>query len=160
MATNDQKYMSIVCSDVGLLCLSQKLLSKSVSDIGRCLGLDESFVRHIEADSTQDDQHKRHQLLTKWSSGQGSATWGRVAGCFKSLNDDTLMEAIRKIASEMQKPDDEGIHYYCLLEVMSTCSLVTYYTTIHGDLRCIHLMYLLYRSTTQNGKHSAAAKRW
>ena len=109
MATNDQKYMSIVCSDVGLLCLSRKLLSKSVSAIGRCLGLDESFVRHIEEDSTQDDQHKRHQLLTKWSSGQESATWGRVAGCFESLNDDSLMEAIRKIASEMQKPEDEGI---------------------------------------------------
>lgn len=113
MAINNQNYMSIVCSDVGLLCLSQKLLSKSISDIGRCLGLKASFVQHIEEDSTHDDQHKRHQLLTKWSSDQESATWGRIAVCFKSLNDDTVMEAIRKIASEMQKPEDEGILVAC-----------------------------------------------
>ena len=109
MAINDQNYMSIVCSDVGLLCLSRKLLSQSVSDIGRCLGLEESFVRRIEKDSSHDDEHKRHQLLTEWRHRQVSVTWGMVSSCFRSLNDDSLMKDIRQMASEMQKPVKQGM---------------------------------------------------
>lgn len=62
MVINGLDYSTVVCSDVDLRCLSQKLLNISVPDIGRCLGLDASFVQHIEEDSTHDDEHKRHQL--------------------------------------------------------------------------------------------------
>lgn len=109
MVINEPNYSTVVCSDVGLRCLSQRFLSISVTDIGRCLGLDESFVHHIEEDSTHDDEHKRHQLLTKWSHLQASATWGMIATCFRSLNDGSLMDDIRQIAREMQKPEDVGM---------------------------------------------------
>ena len=121
MVINGLDYATVVCCDVGLRCLSQRLLSISISDIGRCLGLDESFIQCIEEDSTHDGQHKRQQLLTEWRCRQVSPTWGMVASCFKSLNDETLMEGIRQIASEMQTPEDQGMtsdpysQCYCVL---------------------------------------------
>lgn len=109
MVINGLDYSIAVCSDVGLRCLSPKLLSINVSDIGRCLGLDESFVEQIEKDNTHDEEHKRHQLLTEWRCCEVSPTWGMIASCFKALNDESLMEGIRQVASEMQIPKEQGM---------------------------------------------------
>ena len=100
---------TVVCSDVGLKCLSQKLLSKRVTDIGHCLGLHESLVQLIEEDTTLDDQHKMHQLLKEWKHSKEPATWGMLAHSLRSLEDDSLMEKLRQAASEEQNPKDQGM---------------------------------------------------
>ena len=95
-------YSTVACSDEGLRYLSQKLLSKRVSDVGRCLGVDESLIQRIEEDSTLDDQHKMHQLLNEWRCGKEPATWGMLAHSFRSLEDDSMMEELRQVAREDQ----------------------------------------------------------
>lgn len=91
-------YSAVACSDEGLGYLSQKLQNKRISHIGRCLGLDEGLVQRIEEDSSHDDQHKMHQLLTEWRCGKEPATWGMLAHSFRSLEDDSLMEELRQVA--------------------------------------------------------------
>ena len=108
VVVNGLNYSAVACSDEGLKYLSQKLLSKSVSDIGRCLGLDESLVQRIEEDSTQDDQHKRHQLLKEWRHGKDPATWDMLAHSFRSLEDDSLMEELREAARGEQNQGTTG----------------------------------------------------
>ena len=100
---------TVVCSDVGLKCLSQKLLSKRVTDIGHCLGLHEILVQRIEEDTTHDDQHKMHQLLKEWKHSTEPATWGMLAHSFRSLEDDSLMKKLTQAASEEQNPKDQGM---------------------------------------------------
>ena len=100
---------TVVCSDVGLKCLSQKLQSKRLTDIGHCLDLDESFVQRIVEDSTLADQDKMHQLLKNWKHSKEPATWAMLACSFRSLKDDSLMEELRQAASEEQSPEDQGM---------------------------------------------------
>ena len=39
-------------------------------------------------------------LLVEWRDGQEQADWGMLADCLQDLNDDSLMEELRQIASE------------------------------------------------------------
>lgn len=94
---NGLQYTTVICSDEGLRCLSQRLLNKSVSAVGCCLGLDESFVQHVKEDRA-GDQHKMHELLMEWRHGEEPATWSNLAQRFTSLEDNSLMEEIRQVA--------------------------------------------------------------
>ena len=106
---NGLDYSAVMCSDGGLKCLSQRLQSKGVTNIGRCLGLDESFVQRIEEDTTLDDQHKMHQLLKEWKHSKDPATWGMLAHSLRSQEDASLMEKLTQAASEEQNPEDQGM---------------------------------------------------
>ena len=108
MVINGLDYSAVTCSDGGLRYLSQKLESKSITNIGRCLGLDEGLIQRIEEDSTLDDQHKMHQLLKVWKRNKDPATWGMLAHSFRSLEDDSLIEKVRQAASEDQ--EDPGTY--------------------------------------------------
>ena len=108
MVVDGLNYSAVACSDEGLRCLSQRLASKSITDVGRCLGLDGSLIQRIVEDSTHDEQHKMHQLLNEWRSGKNPATWGMLARSFRSLEDDSLIENLRQVASGKQTQEDQG----------------------------------------------------
>ena len=106
---NGTDYTNVVCSDVGLRCLSKKLLSKtSIRSIGRCLHLDHTEIEEVEEDKTHDDTWKMNSLLLKWRHSCAQVTWGILMHHFKSLQDESLVKDIRQIAI-LQKPNDQGM---------------------------------------------------
>ena len=93
-------YRTVVCSEEGLRRLSQKLSNMSVTTIGHSLGLPERVVQNTEEDRFHDGTFKMYLLLVQWRNGQEQPNWGMLADCLQHLNDDSLMEEVRQIASE------------------------------------------------------------
>lgn len=96
----DDTYRTVVCSEEGLQSLSQKLSDMSLTSVGGCLGLTERKIQSTEEDKNHTGTIKMYYLLVEWKNGQEQANWGKLEDRLQHLNDDSLVEYLREIASE------------------------------------------------------------
>lgn len=92
-------YRTLVCNDEGLRSLSRRLSSMNVTSVGRCLGLGERIIQKTEEDNIHDGTLKMYHLLVEWRNGQEQANWGMLADCLSTLNDYSLLQELKQIAS-------------------------------------------------------------
>lgn len=107
MEQSDLTYRIVVCNDEGLRSLSQRLSTMNVTSVGRCLGLGEGIIQRTEEDNIHDGTLKMYHLLVEWKNGQEQANWGMLADCLSTLNDYSLLEELKQIASKGEA--DQGM---------------------------------------------------
>ena len=122
------KFVSFPCIDIDYATISIKI-GKPASEVARSLGLDEATQERIEKEETEE-WRKIYRSFVAWEekmvseSNRKTPTWGELNNCLSSLNDGTIMEAVKEYLTETYGQD------------VGTC------TFVHSVITVLHYVFL------------------
>ena len=119
------KFVSFPCIDIDYATISIKI-GKPASEVARSLGLDEATQEQIEKEETEE-WRKIYRSFVAWEekmeSNRKTPTWGELNNCLSSLNDGTIMEAVKEYLTETYGQD------------------VGTYTFVHSVITVLHYVF-------------------
>ena len=101
-----RRFAELQCQDFDLLYISRMIEREgnSLSSVGACLFIGTEVISKIE-ESYPKLNNKIHNVLSEWQwKNTGNATWARLIKSLELLNDQNLMEHIRKYLSQKEYP--------------------------------------------------------
>ena len=103
-----KRFAKLQCQDLDLLHISRMIEREgnSLDSVGACLLIGREFVSEIEKDeSCPKLNDKIHKILSEWQwKNTSNATWACLIKSLKILDDQNLMEHIRKYLSQKEYP--------------------------------------------------------
>ena len=103
-----RRFAELQCQDFDLLYISRMIEREgnSLASVGACLLIGREVISKIEkAKSCPKLNDKIHNVLSEWQwKNPGNATWARLIKSLELLDDQNLMEHIRKYLSQKEYP--------------------------------------------------------
>ena len=103
-----KRFAKLQCQDLDLLHISRMIERErnSLASVSVCLLIGREFVSEIEKDeSCPKLNDKIHKLLSEWQwKNTSNATWARLIKSLEVLDNQNLMEHIRKYLSQKEYP--------------------------------------------------------
>ena len=125
-----KRFAELQCQDLDLLHIGQMIAREgnSLASVGACLRIEGKVSLEIEKDdSCPKPKDKIHKILLQWQwKNTGNATWASLIRSLQDLEEQNLMESIRKYLSKKEYPM-EGMPS---MQQNVNCRL---YTASHGE---------------------------
>lgn len=103
-----KRFAKLQCQDLDLLHISRMIERErnSLASVSVCLLIGREFVSEIEKDeSCPKLNDKIHKLLSEWQwKNTSNATWASLIKSLEVLDNQNLMEHIRKYLSQKEYP--------------------------------------------------------
>ena len=107
--TSCRRFAELQCQDFDLLHISRMIEREgnSLASVGACLFTGREVISKIERDEFCPKLNdKIHKLLSEWQwKNTSNATWARLIKSLEVLDNQNLMEHIRKYLSQKEYPE-------------------------------------------------------